>query len=210
MFSKFNMTLSGEKIIYKTANSEFSSTDGSIDYTFLFPDFEITIKLHVSQTLPVQGLLGYDFLSRFSVDFCNSYLVKKGCQKVYFDSPKHIMHDLKQDTSFLMCADHVDANVHLNENNVANVISDRLIQIPSANMKLQFDRNKFSVNPKISKFYQEKYYSLLQEFNDLFCEALGPRDTYIGPEKFCINLTNSRPQRGPVFEIPQAHKDDFF
>ena len=65
------------------------------------------------------------------------------------------------------------------------------------------------VNPSLTKELSGRYFKLLEEFKDLFIYRIEDIGQYSGPEKFEINLTTNRPQRGNTYSIPIHLREKF-
>ena len=211
IFDSLNKHLTGPSISFTAANSQISKTSGSFYNTFSFGSLKIELKLHVSNNLPIQGLLGMDFLSQFTINFPLKILSHFGHQKIKFQISDNIPVSIDhQDFSEVNLCFDVNSDFVLNTSVFTEAIAEKCVFPTAKKLELNiFDKSKFNVDPSLSIDIQEKYYALLCEFQDLFQESLNPTDRYLGPEKLIISLTNNRPQRGPTFEIPKALEPDF-
>ena len=208
IFEKLGLKITHDKITFQTANKTFSETSGAFRYEIKFRNFKTDIKFHVSKNIPVEGLLGMDFLSEFSINLHEKILIHKSGEILRFFEHEKLSINLLN----------FSGNETDGENNVLFVDSSNLThclatQVEKTDFSSKSDPifriSDFNINPNLKAEQLNDYIKLIKEYKDVFTESLKACDRYLGPEKYVLELTTDVPQRGPVFQIPECHEESF-
>ena len=65
------------------------------------------------------------------------------------------------------------------------------------------------INKNLPQEVQNKYTALTKEYKDIFATSVSDLGEYAGPEKYKVNLTTQRPQKGMMFPIPKSLEKDY-